>query len=226
MVQLPDALIARLPLPQAHALRRALGVIAEELPGVYADNVRDQRPRDNANIFGLRVYFHLWTVLDERRDDLGDARIVMIDNARYLAVAGFKVAIHKLGHCLGDDIHSCYPEGSPTQRSYAQRNATQLSLFDVAPEAPLPEDRAYALGDLVVGHFGNPIDGLVKWYVGAPTYDVTGHPCWAWLARQPRAANEPVPEVIPYHQRQPAALEVKPRRHTEAEGSSDTGRGA
>src|SRR5919108_6221850 len=52
MVRLPAKLTNRLSLPEAHALRRALAVIADELPGVYADNVRDQRPRDNANIFG------------------------------------------------------------------------------------------------------------------------------------------------------------------------------
>lgn len=226
MVQLPPELTGRLLLPQAQTLRRALAVIAEELPGVYADNVRDQQPRDNANIFGLRVAVHIWEVLDERRADVGDARVVEVNNARHLAIGQLKVAIHKLGHHRADDIHRCYPEGSPTQRSYAQRNANQLSLFESAPEAPLPEERAYALCDLVVGHFGNPEDGLVKWYLGAPTYDETGRPRWAWLASQPLADSEPAPQVVPYHQRQAATIEVKPRRREEAQSTSDTPRGA
>ncbi len=226
MVQLPQELISRLSLPQARTLRHALDVVAEELPGVYADNVRDQRPRDNANIFGLRVAFHLWAALDERHGDLGDAHVVETNNARYLAVGHLKVAIHKLGHHVGDDIHNCFPEGSPTQRSYAQRNANQLSLFESAPEAPLPEDRAYALCDFVVGHFGNPQDGLVKWYLGAPIYDETGRPRWAWLAPQQLSDGQSVPQVVPYHQRQPATVDVKPRRRDEAQNTSDTTRGA
>jgi hypothetical protein len=226
MVELPSELIQRVSLPQAHALRRALVVIAEELPGVYADNVRDQRPRDNANIFGLRVAFHLWAALDERPSDLGETRVVEVNNARYLAAAGFKVAIHKLGHHVADDIHSSFPEGSPTQRSYAQRNADQLTLFESAPEAPLPDERAYALRDLVVGHFGNSEEGLAKWYLGAPTYDESGHPRWAWLAPQPVAGTEATPEVTPYSEREPAAVEVRPRRRSDAESSSDGGTGA
>src|SRR5690349_18979942 len=122
MVELPHELVRRLPLPQAHALRRVLAVISEELPKVYAENVRDQRPRDNANIFGLRVAFHLWAALDERAKDLGEARVIETNNARHLAVGDLKLAIHKLGHHVLDDIHSSFPEGSPTQRSYAQRN--------------------------------------------------------------------------------------------------------
>jgi len=227
MLELPFELIQRLSLPQAHALRRALAVIAEELPGVYADNVRDQRPRDNANIFGLRVAFHLWAALDERQPDLGEARIIEANNARYLAVAEFKVAIHKLGHHVADDIHGSFPEGSPTQRSYAQRNANQLTLFESAPEAPLPDERAFALRDLVVGHFGNSEDGLAKWYLGAPTYDDNGHPRWAWLAPQPVAANEPARQVTPYSEREPATVDVKPRaRPADAQTSSDGSPGA
>jgi hypothetical protein len=229
MVELPLELSQRLRLPEAHALRRALAVVAEELPGVYADNVRDQRPRDNANIFGLRVAFHLWAALDEREADLGEARVIELNNARFLAVGDFKVAIHKLGHHVADDIHSSFPEGSPTQRSYAQRNANQLTLFESAPEAPLPEDRAFALRDLVVGHFGNLEDGLAKWYLGAPTYDDDGRPHWAWLAPQPTASSRPAPQVdvTPYSEREPAAVEVKPReRRADAETSSDSGPGA
>lgn len=226
MVELPAELINRLSLPEAHALRRALTVIADELPGVYADNVRDQRPRDNANIFGLRVAFHLWEALNERSSDLGEARVVETNNARYLAVADFKVAIHKLGHDVADDIHSSFPDGSPTQRSYAERNANQLTLFESAPEAPLPEERAFALRDLVVGHFGNAEDGLAKWYLGAPTYDDHGRPRWAWLTSQPVAGAEPMAEVTPYSEREPATVEVKPRQRSDAQSTSDGGTGA
>jgi hypothetical protein len=226
MVELPSQLVRRLLLPQAHALRSALSVVAQELPAVYADNVRHQRPRDNANIFGLRVSFHLWAALDERREDLGEARIVEVTNARYLAVADFKVAIHKLGHDVADDIHSSFPEGSPTQRSYAQRNSNQLSLFESAPEAPLPEERAFELRDLIVGHFGNAEEGLAKWYLGAPTYDEQGHPRWAWVMGQPVVGIETARPVIPYSEQPSAPIEVKPRRQAKEEASSDGGAGA
>lgn len=222
MVELPPQLIRRLPLPEAQALRRALVVVADELPKVYADNVRDQRPRDNANIFGLRVAFHLWAAIDERSGDLGEAHIVETNGARHLAIGDFKLAIHKLGHLTADDIHSSFPDGSPTQRSYGQRNANQLTLFESVPEAPLPEERAFALRDLVIGHFGNAEDGLAKWYLGAPTYDENGHARSAWLTPQPVANAAPVPEVVPYDQRRAPAVDVRPRRRGERTSSSDT----
>lgn len=226
MVELPAELIRRLPLPEAHALRRVLSVIAEELPTVYADNVCDRRARDNANVFGLRVSVHIWSALRERHADLGDARIVETNNAHYVAIGDFKLAIHKLGHHAADDIHSSYPDGSPTQRAYAQRNANQLTLFEATPDAPLPDERAFALRDIVVGHFGNPEDGLAKWYVGAPTYDDAGRPRWAWLAVQPTADVQPTPDVVPYDRREPATVEVKPRRREDTKTLSDSGRGA
>jgi hypothetical protein len=226
MAELPDGLIRRLPLPEAHALRRVLSVIREELPLVYAENKRDYRPRDNALIFGQRVSVHLWAALEERGADLGDARIQTANNAHFVKVGTLTLAIHKLGSHRGDDIHSHFPEGSPTQRAYGERNANQLTLFECAPEAPLPEERAFALRDLVVGHFGNHEDELVKWYVGAFAYDDQRRPRWAWVTAQPVSAALPAPDVVPYHEREPAAVEVKPRARLSTDQSADGRPGA
>lgn len=211
MLELPPELISRLPLPQTQLLRRALTVVADELPVVYAANVRDHRPRDNAQVFGLRGFVHIWAGLRERDGELGEARVVEDNNTFFLRVGELKVGIHKLGDVVDDDIHSCFPERSATQRSYGQRNALQLTLFESAPEAPLPEERAYALRELTVGHFGNPRDGLVKWYVGAYIYDDQGRPRWAWVALQHVEQATSRPEVTPYSERPPAAVEVNPR---------------
>jgi hypothetical protein len=232
MVALPPELIRRLSLPDAHALRRALGVVEELLPVVYAEGVAHQRPRDNANIFGLRVSTHLWTALAEPvyRARLGIATIVERNHAKSLNAGGMAVAIHKVGHLATDDIHNAFPEGSPTQRGYGERNAGQLSLFESTAEAPLPAERAFALRDLVVGHFGNAQDGLAKWYVGAFVYDRDGRPRWAWVTRQPApvgaTAVEPPNDITAYDQREPAALDIPPRRSVGRDTSSDNTTGA
>lgn len=211
MVEIPPQLTKNLSFPEAQLLRRILRVVGEELDSVYRAAVRHHRPRDNANIFGLRTWVHIWSALDDRGDELGDAEIIELNNSFYLRVGRLKVGIHKLGHSADDDIHSCFPEGSATKRSYGQDNSLQLILFDSSPDSPLAEDAAFALRGLTIGHFGNAKNGLVKWYLGAYIYDDDGRPRWAWIARQgPTAASRP--PVTPYSERLPAEVKVPPRR--------------
>jgi hypothetical protein len=225
MVELPPQLIKNLSFPEAQLLRRVLGVVGEELDAVYRAAVRHHRPRDNATIFGQRTWVHSWAALEDRRDELGEAEVIEHKNSSYLRVGRLKVGIHKLGHGADDDIHSCFPEGSDTKRSYGQNNSLQLALFDSTPDSPLAEDAAFALRELTIGHFGNPKEGLVKWYVGAYIYDDAGRPRWAWITRQKAPAATP-PPVTPYSEKQPEPVEVPPRRGKQERRGSEGSQGA
>jgi hypothetical protein len=83
----------------------------------------------------------------------------------------------------------------------------------MVPEPPLPIAEAALLNDLIIGHFGNPRDGLVKWYLGAIVVDDMGNRRWAWIERQEGSEEADVheiarPQMVPFDQRQPAELEV------------------
>jgi len=92
----------------------------------------------------------------------------------------------------------------------------QLTLFSRDAETPTDES-SYAPNSLTIGHFGNPRDGLVKWYLGAWAVDELGHKRWTWIERQddPNEGVEPLParpRVVPFSERPQEALEVRPRR--------------
>jgi hypothetical protein len=224
MINVPDQLVARLTPNDARQLRALLSVLGEELSAIYTANVRDHRPRDNANVFGIRVWVHLWSVLRERLEDLGGATLVEINNTFCLRVGPLTIGIHKLGHVANEDIHGAFPDGSPTQRAYGERNAGQLTLFE-REQTPAPDDRAYALCDLIVGHFGNPEEGLVKWYLGAHTY-VDGIQTWAWVEPQPVVDAKVLPDVTPYSQRPVEPVDIKPRRRSDEEVAREGSAGA
>ena len=148
-----------------------------------------------------------------------DAEVLVREsNGSYTVEVGpFSAGVYKLGDFPDEDIHACFPDASPTKRGYGERNRAQLSLFDATPSSRLAPDARYACNDLIVGHFGNPRDGLVKWYVGAYIVDEVGRPSWAWVARQklPGVDAAPVrtrPPVVPFNAREAEPLEVRARR--------------
>jgi hypothetical protein len=225
MVSLPAPLLQRLPPEEAGALERALTGIGAELAAVYAADVLDHREArgDNAQLFGLKIWVHARHRIGLRFED--DVDILVADNNGSYAVQvkPFSIGVYKLGDSVNDDIHACFPDASPTKRGYAERNRNQLSLFDATPESPLPPAVRYACNELIVGHFGNPRDGLVKWYVGATLVDEFGRPSWVWVERQelPGTSAEPARRrepIIPFDQREAEPLELRPRRDDAAGG--------
>lgn len=226
MLELPDRLFQHSTLPEAQAIRRALTLLAEILPAIYDENSQNHKERDNAQVYGLRNWVHIWAVLKERESDLRGASVEEENSTFYLRVGSLKIGIHKLGHVVDDDIHACFPDGSPTQREYARNNAKQLTLFDASPGPWLDDDRRFACRELTVGHFGNPDEGLVKWYVGAYVFDERGRPRWAWVERQPLAMVPKRPDVTPYDQRPVEEIQVRPRRQPVVEDAASEGTSA
>jgi len=218
MAELPPQLLARLGPKPAAALLSAIEAIGEELVAVYAANVADHRESrgDNAQLFGLKVWVHGDYRITGRLEDETDVAVVHSNGSYRIEVGQISVGVYKLGDTADEDVHECFPDTSPTKRAYAERNGAQLKLFDSEPDSPLPPEARYGLNDLIVGHFGNPRDALVKWFVGAPTTDANGVRRWAWIARQtmPEAATLPSPAarpVVPFDSGEIEPLEVRPR---------------
>ncbi len=217
MAELPDPLLERLGRADGAALGRAVDGIGEELLGVYATSVDEHREArgDNALLFGIKIWVRGEFRLAGRFEDDCDIGVVRANGSYSVRVGGLSMGVYKLGDAAEEDVHSRFPEASPTKRSYAERNGAQLALFEHAPASPLPPAARYGLDELIVGHFGNPREGLVKWYVGAPTTDRRGVRQWAWLAKQtlPSVAAEPStgrPPMVPFAEREVEELEVRP----------------
>src|SRR4051794_4380693 len=118
MIELPPQLLKQLPLPQSFVLRRALAAVANELTVVYRANMADHRPArgDNALLFGLKIWVHLWHALRAPIASVTGAEIVDYNGTHQLRIGEIGIGIHKLGDSVDEDIHSAFPEGSPSQR--------------------------------------------------------------------------------------------------------------
>lgn len=218
MADLPPPLLKRLTPIEAAALARAVDTIGEELAAVYAANIQDHRESrgDNAQLFGMKIWVHGDFRISGRFEETSDIRVSHTNGSYAVLLGGLSIGVYKLGDTVEEDVHGCFPDASPTKRAYAERNRRQLALFELEPASPLPLSARYALNDLIVGHFGNPRDGLAKWYVGAPTTDEQGWRRWAWISKQdlPGVAIQTVPArppMVPFDAREVDALEVRPR---------------
>jgi hypothetical protein len=224
MATLPFPLLARLDTESAAALRDVVGIVGVELAAVHRINLRDHRESrgDNAQIYGLKNYVHCRFRLEGLLQ--GNPRIHLIhENGAYrIVVPPISIGAYCLGSNLEDDIHECFPVESPSKRTFGTRNRDQIALFENESTSPLTAETRYGLNDLIVGHFGNPRDGLVKWYLGAYVFGEDGSPRWAWVERQelPTETIEPLPApslVTPFSAAAVEPLSVQPRQVESAE---------
>ncbi len=218
MVNLPEQLLDRLSESDALALKRAVQIVGEELHANYRANVADHREArgDNAQLFGMKIWVHGRFRLEGRFEDDPEVRIVDVNGSYCLRIGPLSVGVYKVGDLLDDDVHHRFPDTSTTKRSYGERNRDQLTLFEASGLAPPVDEAAYALNDLTIAHFGNPREGLVKWYAGAFVADELGRLRWAWLARQGLeglGANQesPSPPIVPFSEREVEDFQIAPR---------------
>jgi hypothetical protein len=216
---LPQRLEERLGAEGFAELSDVVDAIGEELALVYEQTVEDQREArgDNSQVFGLRIWTRGEFRIEGRFEGSTQAKVLKYKGS-YKVVAGtISIGIYKVGHSVDDDVHASFPDESPTKREYADANRRQLTIFDCEVDSPLPPAVRYALDELVVAHFGNPRDGLVKWYVGAMITDDQEQHSWAWVEKQdlPGESKQPAPlrpSLAPFDSRQTPPLRVTPRQ--------------
>jgi hypothetical protein len=219
MAEIPHGLSQRLSPSDAPALNRAIDAIGEEIAAVYAANVLDHRETrgDNAQLFGMKIWVHGHFQLQQRFEDDEDILVLDSNGSYSVKIGSHALGVYKLGDFVDDGIHAAFPDASPTKRAYGERNRAQLPLFEYSPESSLPPEARYGLKDLIVGHFGNPRDGLVKWYLGAFVVAEDGQASWAWVEKQATPSEKSgstrsLPPTVPFSAREADVLEVRARR--------------
>jgi hypothetical protein len=217
MANLPAPLISRLGANDADALERLLDTVEEALRGVYTHNVEDYRESrgDDAQLFGFKVWKHLGYALEQALIDEPVLVFARVEGSYEIRLGPLRIGVYGLGHTAGDDVHGCFPDQSPFKRAFGEQN--QLSLFALESVEPLPDTAAYATDSLTVGHFGNPRDGLVKWYLGAWVADELGRRRWSWIERQDQPDEgmvplAPRPQQAPFTEQPRQGIEIRPRR--------------
>lgn len=217
-MRIPNDLAARLAPEQLAALDRLLGELGELMPRLYREALLDyQESRgDDAALYGLRVYKHLRFALMSfvERDPL--ISFVEVNGAYSLNVGPLQIRVDSLGHHAHQDVHTCFPDSSPSKLDVGRTNFFQLR-FELPEAEPVPEASAYSLSRLTAGHFGNPREGLVKWYLGAWTETESGGKTWAWIERQDDdLGQQPAPlspkgPIVPFNERGADIVAVRPR---------------
>lgn len=217
-MRIPDGLRARLGADELAALERLLTELDQLLPRIYREALFDyQESRgDDAALYGLRVYKHLRFALMAFADRDPVVRFREPNGAYVLAIGSVLIRVDSLGHHAQDDVLSCFPDSSPSKLDVGRTNLLQLQ-FEFSETHVVPDDAAYALNRLTVGHFGNPREGFVKSYLGAWTQTERGGQSWAWVERQDHdvAAEAttlpPRAPVIPFSERDSDVVAVRPR---------------
>ena len=217
MATIPSALQLRLTPAERSALVKLLEIADDAIRHVYAANVGDylESRGDDAQLFGLKIWKHIWYELDQALLDEPELRLVALNGSYEIHVGPLRIGVYGLGHLAEEDALQCFPDSSPLKRSFGEAN--QLRLFKLETVQPPTEEAGLALNDLTIGHFGNPRDGLVKWYLGAWAVDDVGVSRWAWLERQDDAEEglEPLParpQIAAYSERTPEPITVRARR--------------
>jgi hypothetical protein len=217
MPSIPSPLASRLDAVQYAALERLLAATDGALRDVYRANVADYRETrgDDAQLFGLKVWKHLWYALRQTLADDQDIVFVATNGSYEIQIRPLRIGAYGLGHFADEDVHQRFPDSSPFKRAFGEAN--QLRLFAVETVEPPTDESGYALNSLTLGHFGNARDGLVKWYLGAWTVTDLATKRWAWIERQDGAEEdvEPLPTrppVVPFGDQPREVLEVRARK--------------
>lgn len=216
-MRLPTALLARLETADAAALQRVLGTAAAQLLAVYREavEVHQESRGDDAQLFGFNVYKWLRYALQQAVLEDEHVEFVDIKGAYHLQVGPLRLRFDALGHRADDDVLESFPDASPAKRAVGRDNAAQMQL-ELPGESIAPAAGAFDLNRLTVGHFGNPREGLVKWYVGAWIELPDGRQAWQWIERQDLPEDgvgaTPAPPVVPFDGRDADAIVVAPRR--------------
>lgn len=198
-------------------MHRVLARAASCLAETYREALLDHRESrgDDAQLFGFKVWKWLRYALQQAVLEDDTVEFVDIRGAYHLQVGPLRLRLDALGHHVDDDVLEAFPDASPAKRSVGRDNAAQLAL-DIPAASMEPDEGAFELNALTVGHFGNPREGLVKWYVGAWSELLDGRQAWQWIERQDLPQDgmgaQPLPPVVPFGDRDIDVVTVAPRR--------------
>jgi hypothetical protein len=215
---IPQALRDHLGDETVDLLGDVVRIVERALDQVYEMDSRAYDPSvgDNAQLFGLGIWHHGWFAIEEALEAVEGVAISHEDNSHRVHLGELTVFVYKGGDDEVDSIYDVNLNGSATKREYVDRNQTQLfSLDDIVVAV---DERAYELKTLWIAHFGNPRDGLVKIYLGAPSRDAEDRNEWAWHRRVGEPAQLAVVEAVPEI---PLSFDAQPEPEIDLELAED-----
>ncbi len=122
---------------------------------------------DNPMTFGMNIRFSIERFIEEALQSRSDITISRPLGSFQMRRHGYSFHFYKFGMHASDDVDNMRLDSSETKINIVAEN--QLVLPGIVD-----------LKQLIVAHSGNPDDGLVSVYVGAPKGLGTDGSPWAW----------------------------------------------
>ena len=142
------------------------------LSGVYRMNGQrhDESVGDDMTTFAHLVYRNSWAQLELKLPAVDQAiSTVRPNNSLAIRTPGPSLKVYRGGRDETFDIESydC-KSGSITKLGFARENERQLNLFSQHDDAELDVDQRLSPDGWFLVHSGNPDDGLLNVWIGAP----------------------------------------------------------
>jgi hypothetical protein len=164
----------------AQLAQRLRSLSIEVLQEVYARNAErfDERRGDDRLTFGVTVWRNAWFALEAALQGVdGSISTARPHGSFRIRFGNLSIYVYKIGDTSRNELAAYQLEASLTKDLFVRANTDQLSLFD-PPEMPVGAPVA-----LVLGHAGNPVDGLTLLEIGLPARDADGRTRWEWTER-------------------------------------------
>jgi hypothetical protein len=155
-------------------------IFVEVLQGVYGRNAErfDEDRGDDRLTFGVTVWRNAWFALEAALQDWDERLSTARPHGSFhIRLGNLSIYTYKIGDTARDELAIYQLEASLTKDMFVRANTDQLSLFD----PPQMQDGAPVA--LVLGHAGNPVDGLTLVEIGLPSRDDEGRTRWEWTER-------------------------------------------
>lgn len=232
-------LVARLGT-DASLIAGVIETMSEAISDQYVRDVRafDDAEGDNAWTFAQDLHAHSWARMVERVVEGSVVRLQEEGLAHAVLAGPLTVRPYKLGSDAPDDIRLVRLEAnSDTKFRIAKSNDDvvrgQMSL-DLSIGLPTPtedeKNAAFAADQLVLGHFGNFLQGRRAIYLGAPRPTLKDGSYWEWvikiasegpdLGTQLVAPHGPPSPTKPFSEREEPEVPLAAREDERRRGTS------
>lgn len=176
----------------AHLRRLFLGAIND----AYTENVGrfSEDLGDNTLTFAVCVVHNLRHMLEEALEHEPGIRITRPRNSFQVEIDARRLVHFYKGRSGASDVGEIRFDQSRTKLELVSANAEQLAMVFDEDEAVLEQCE---VRHLVVVHVGNPRDGFVDAWIGAPVLSPINGFRWLWLERLDGTGEAAVPSPAP-----------------------------
>ncbi len=126
----------------------------------------------DSQTFGTLVYKSAWHFLRLVLIEEPGVETVFMDGALQVRLGPYVIQCYKLGHTARENVWRSFPGNEDAAGILSEANARQLALPTTPPIYP---------SNYVLGHFGNPVDGMAKAYLCVPFRASSGQ-ITQWIA--------------------------------------------